>query len=82
MGAGQAEAITAALLERGMAPATPVAIVENASLPNAHCVMARLKELPQAVAQEAGAPALILVGAALAAATQALPGVAVLHAAA
>jgi siroheme synthase len=65
-----------------MAPATPVAIVENASLPHAHCVMARLKDLPQAVAQEAGGPALILVGAALAAATQALAGATVLPAAA
>ena len=41
MGAGEGAAIAAALLEAGKPPATPVAVVENASLPRLRCASAR-----------------------------------------
>jgi uroporphyrin-III C-methyltransferase len=72
MGVGQAAEIASTLIARGMAPDTPVAIVENASLPLARHVTMRLAELPRAAAQGFAGPALIMVGAALAAAPRVL----------
>jgi uroporphyrin-III C-methyltransferase/precorrin-2 dehydrogenase/sirohydrochlorin ferrochelatase len=68
MGAGQADKIAATLIARGMAPETPIAVVENASLPTARCMTMRLSELPRAKAAGLTGPAVILLGQALAAA--------------
>ncbi|MGH8799407.1 MAG: uroporphyrinogen-III C-methyltransferase, partial [Casimicrobiaceae bacterium] len=46
MGVGQAEQIAAALIGAGKPAATPVAIVENASLPNARAIYSTLAQLP------------------------------------
>ena len=45
MGAGQAGAISAALIAAGQAPSTPVAIVENASLPESRTSFSTLGAL-------------------------------------
>jgi siroheme synthase len=82
MGAGQAAAIAATLIEHGMAPTTPVAIVENASLPSARCVVTQLAQLHCAAAREFSGPALIVVGAALTTLAQSLAGARPLHVAA
>jgi uroporphyrin-III C-methyltransferase len=71
MGAGQADKIAATLIARGMAPETPVAVVENASLPAARCLTMRLSELACAASSGSTGPAVILIGEALAAASQA-----------
>ena len=63
MGAGDASAIAAALIARGKAADTPVAVVENASLPNASVRLGSLANLADIAA--AAGPALILVGEAL-----------------
>jgi len=62
MGAGDAAAIAQALLGAGKPAGTPVAIVENASLPQARTVYGRLGELPALVAQTGSGPALIVLG--------------------
>jgi uroporphyrin-III C-methyltransferase len=66
MGKAAAPAIAAGLLAAGMSGDTPVALVENASLPSARQFVSRLDLLPL-VAKTAlsDGPALILVGAAL-----------------
>jgi len=63
MGSGQAEAIVAALLAAGKSAATPVAVVENASLPTAQVRYTTLSGLPKLVASGSTGPALILLGA-------------------
>jgi uroporphyrin-III C-methyltransferase len=60
MGSGQAEAIAAALIAAGKPAATPVAVVENASLPTARVRYTTLAGLPALAAS--GAPSLILLG--------------------
>jgi uroporphyrin-III C-methyltransferase len=68
MGAGQAPALARALIARGLSPATPVAVVENASLAGERrrrCTLAALA--CGASARGAAGPALILVGAVFAA---------------
>jgi uroporphyrin-III C-methyltransferase len=62
MGAGQAEAISAALIAAGKPPATPVAVVENASLPEARTTFTTLAGLAQLAAREIDGPAVILIG--------------------
>jgi uroporphyrin-III C-methyltransferase len=62
MGGGDAETITQALLGAGKPARTPVAIVENASLPEARTVYGTLAELPAMAAGIGGGPALILLG--------------------
>jgi uroporphyrin-III C-methyltransferase len=62
MGAGDAAAITEALLARGKRASTPVAIVENASLPEARTLYGTLEGLPALAAQIGGGPALIVLG--------------------
>ena len=62
MGAGEAQAIAAALIAAGKPASTPVAVVENASLPTARVTYTTLAGLPASVDSGATGPALILVG--------------------
>ena len=62
MGAGEASAIRAALLAAGKPSATPVAVVENASLPEIRVIPGTLAELPTLAAQLGGGPSLVLIG--------------------
>lgn len=61
MGAGQAEAIAAALLAAGKAASTPIVVVENASLPQARTIFTTLAGLPRLPDRLTG-PAIILIG--------------------
>lgn len=62
MGSGLADTICAALIERGQAGNTPVALVENASLPERRIAFGELRDLPR-MAQACGAgPVLIVLG--------------------
>ena len=63
MGAGEARSIAAALMGAGKPGNTPVAIVENASLPQARVRAGRLDELERLAAGLSGGPAVILLGA-------------------
>jgi uroporphyrin-III C-methyltransferase len=60
MGAGEAEAIAAALIRAGKSAATPVALVEDATLPGMRVRYASLCELPDLATT--AAPTLILLG--------------------
>ena len=60
MGAGEAHAIAAALIAAGKPAGTPVALVENASLPDVKVLYGTLAQLPRMQSQ--GGPALILIG--------------------
>lgn len=62
MGAGQAEAIAAALRAEGKVPSTPVVVVENASLPQARSFFTTLAALPRLVAHQLTGPAVLLLG--------------------
>ncbi len=62
MGIGQAAAIARCLLERGMSPATPVRVVENASLPGMREIQLTLSQLPLAAEIGITGPALIMLG--------------------
>jgi uroporphyrin-III C-methyltransferase len=62
MGSGQGEAIAAALIASGKRPATPVAVVENASLPEARTIFTTLADLPRLAHAEISGPALIFIG--------------------
>jgi uroporphyrin-III C-methyltransferase len=62
MGAGEAEAIAAALIAAGKPPSTPVAVVENASLATARTIFTTLAALPHVADQRRGGPAVILIG--------------------
>jgi uroporphyrin-III C-methyltransferase len=70
MGAGEAPAIAAALIAAGKPAATPVAVVENASLPEARIRYTTLAGLPACVASGLTGPALILLGPQFHATTQ------------
>jgi len=61
MGAGEALAISQALIKAGKPPATPVAVIENASL-GAAVARGTLAELPLLAGQLSGGPVLILLG--------------------
>lgn len=63
MGAGQAAHIATTLTAYGMAPDTPIAIVENATLPNARRFFLRLSELGRAAEFGIDGPAVIMLGA-------------------
>jgi siroheme synthase len=63
MGVGQADAIAAALIAAGKPPATPVAVVENASLPASRTIFTTLAALPRLADAGLAGPAVILVGA-------------------
>ena len=62
MGAGDAPAITQALMEAGRPASTPVALVENASQAAARTLAGTLAELPALAAQLNGGAAMMLVG--------------------
>ena len=61
MGVGQAEQISAALIAAGKPPATPIAIVESASLAESQKVFATLASLSSLASRFSG-PAVILIG--------------------
>lgn len=62
MGVQEAPAIAAALIDAGRAPATPVAIVENASLPDARVHYTTLRALPSFATHAFTGPVLLLIG--------------------
>lgn len=62
MGAGEAGAVSAALVAAGKLPSTPAVIVENASMPQEARQFTTLAGLARAVAALGAGPALILVG--------------------
>jgi len=63
MGVGQADAIAAALIAAGKPAATPVAVVENASLPTSRTIFTTLAALPRVADAGLTGPAVMLVGA-------------------
>jgi uroporphyrin-III C-methyltransferase len=73
MGVGQAAAIAAALLEAGMPAATPVVVVENASLPTRIELRLCLRELPGVADLGLAGPAIILLGEVYSTAHAAVP---------
>src|SRR5687768_1875801 len=62
MGAGQADLIVTALVSRGLAPSTPVVLVENAGRRTQSHVAGTLAELPALAAERGEGPAVIIVG--------------------
>jgi uroporphyrin-III C-methyltransferase len=62
MGMGEAAAIAATLLAAGKPRGLPVAVVENASLPDQHIRYTTLENLPRLATDEIAGPALILLG--------------------
>jgi len=63
MGVGTAETIAARLIENGMAAATPVAVIENGTLPTQRTVTGTLGELAALVSeQKVRPPALLAIG--------------------
>ena len=66
MGAGQAAVMAAALLAEGLCAATPVVVVENASLQTRCQFKLTLRELPDVEQLGLSGPAVILLGAAFA----------------
>jgi len=62
MGAGEAGEISRALIAAGKPASTPVAIIENASLPNARRGFGILAHLEEIAKKSTGGPALILLG--------------------
>jgi uroporphyrin-III C-methyltransferase len=62
MGAGLAPAISAELIARGMSAGTPVALVENASLPGRRALTGTLAELPALAQQIGDGPTIVLFG--------------------
>ena len=62
MGAGEAAAISSALIAAGKSALTPVALVANASLPSAHRRFGTLQELAGLAEGVPGGPALIFIG--------------------
>jgi uroporphyrin-III C-methyltransferase len=75
MGAGQAEAVAAALIAAGAPDDLPVLVVENATLPEVRRIALTLRDLPQLAQRDLTGPTLIMLGRvfapALAAARQA-----------
>lgn len=64
MGMANLPAIVARLLEHGMAPATPAAVVADGTLPSMRSVRGRVDEIVAHVAAEGiGPPAVVVVGA-------------------
>src|SRR4029453_12069368 len=62
MGAGDAETVASALVARGRAPSTPVALIENASRADRMVTSGTLATLPATAAPRGSGPALIVVG--------------------
>jgi uroporphyrin-III C-methyltransferase len=68
MGAGLAQAISAELIRRGKPATTPVALVENASLPERRVLLGTLADLPALSQRTGGGPTVLLFGEVLKAA--------------
>lgn len=68
MGAGQAEAVAAALIAAGAPRSLPVLVAENASLPGSRRFALTLDELPQIARHGLTGPAVIMLGRVFAAA--------------
>src|SRR6267143_3443142 len=68
MGAGLAEEISAELIARGKAKATPLVLVESATLPERRILRGTLADLPALALQAGGGPAVVLLGEVLRAA--------------
>ena len=62
MGTRQADAIAAALIEAGTRASMPIAVIENASLPNSRTIFTTLAGLPRLASESLTGPAVILVG--------------------
>jgi uroporphyrin-III C-methyltransferase len=62
MGAGEGATIAAALIAAGKPAATPVAVIENASLPRGSARFCKLADLAEIAPRESSGPALILLG--------------------
>jgi uroporphyrin-III C-methyltransferase len=62
MGAGEAAEISRALIAAGKSPATPVALVEHASLPGVRKLAGTLEQLPALAARCGNGPVTILLG--------------------
>jgi uroporphyrin-III C-methyltransferase len=62
MGAGEAQAISEALIAAGKPGTTPVAVVENASLPGSRTKFGSLRNLPELAPATPAGPTLILLG--------------------
>ncbi|MCG6876456.1 MAG: uroporphyrinogen-III C-methyltransferase [Betaproteobacteria bacterium] len=62
MGVGEVEEVSRCLMEQGRSGATPVAIVENASLPEARAWFGTLAELTRLAPPDLRGPATILLG--------------------
>ena len=62
MGAGQAQAVAAALIAAGAPRSLPVLVVENASLPDSRRLACTLEELPRIAQQGFTGPTLIMLG--------------------
>jgi uroporphyrin-III C-methyltransferase len=62
MGAGLAPAISAELIDRGKSPSTPVAVVENASLPGHRVLFGTLARLPALSQRTGDGPTIVLFG--------------------
>jgi uroporphyrin-III C-methyltransferase len=76
MGAGQAEAVAAALIAAGAPRGLPVLVVENASLPNARRIACTLEDLPRISQHGLTGPTVIMLGRVFAealATTEAIP---------
>jgi uroporphyrin-III C-methyltransferase len=65
MGAGEARQISRALIDAGKPAATPVAVIENVSLPGAQWHFGTLAQLERVASKGSGGPSLILLGEAL-----------------
>jgi uroporphyrin-III C-methyltransferase len=68
MGAGLAQTIAAELIGRGKPASTPVALVENASLPERRVLLGTLTELPALAQKTADGPTVVIFGEVLKAA--------------
>lgn len=73
MGAGRAGEVAAKLLARGVAAATPVVVVENATLPERRETWCTVGTLESATRQSGAGPALIIAGRVLGRAACAAP---------
>ncbi len=62
MGAGLAEGISAELIVRGKPKATPLVLVESATLPERRILRGTLADLPALALQAGGGPAVLLLG--------------------
>ena len=66
MGLRTLPALVTRLLDEGLAPDTPAALVENASRPDEQCLLSTVRELPEAAAKMApNGPCVVLIGRAL-----------------